>query len=747
MRLVLRNFMGCVYKEVCLPPTGIVLITGPSGAGKTSIVESIVFAIKGSRSLKRKVYPMFCESRTKNGKLKSLITSVTLEMENLQIIRTKKKTSRDSLVIQWKGEEYKETEAQKVIDSIFQGDVNMMYLDQLKTSDIMSMNSKSVDEYFCKACGLGDEVNTIRDIITREIQESKKELETVQKLFGVKNVEIDLDIVSKLESELDPFEEESKCQMIEKDIDERTKEYRRIENDIRAFNEQHSLKLKARTKRMDAERELQSIESKLETMCIQNIDDKRAFRNFLNALRMVENDEMTLKSLLSDVEKQKKLCVSLVPMSVFEIIKNDTSAFHTFVEQFQRASMNRQSIIELQSRLKQLESKRIELIQKRDAIKVTAECDGCKKRGWLVFDPCFHFVLKGCVENTNVTKGQELAQYSDALTNVCNIDASIRETQNSIKEFTKQLEDFEQPSSLTESLKLSNIYPQNKNDVLALKKVVAQRLECERTIKMFQSRINDVMEHKAENRKILDSYLKRSEDLVTINKHATELNILLTDKVMCLDILSTTNISDMNLEDTNVYDNNVERSNALLRELDELQQSLQQSKERIHLARAQKYMSCLNNLNGWKFTKTIFDDIVTEMTFNKSMMFESFFSEIVPSCMHSDMDTQIQLSKITARNKTTLSITATTTDGTEIKDLTYLSGGERDRISLACALSISLTIDCPVLALDETTASLDLESLEQVVSVLRKFSDNRLILIISHQAVDGVFDKIVYVEH
>jgi DNA repair exonuclease SbcCD ATPase subunit len=43
MKLVLKNFMSHDSSEVELPPSGIILVTGDNGAGKSAIAEAIAY--------------------------------------------------------------------------------------------------------------------------------------------------------------------------------------------------------------------------------------------------------------------------------------------------------------------------------------------------------------------------------------------------------------------------------------------------------------------------------------------------------------------------------------------------------------------------------------------------------------------------------------------------------------------------------------------------------------------------------
>lgn len=76
-------------------------------------------------------------------------------------------------------------------------------------------------------------------------------------------------------------------------------------------------------------------------------------------------------------------------------------------------------------------------------------------------------------------------------------------------------------------------------------------------------------------------------------------------------------------------------------------------------------------------------------------------------------------------------------------DLTMLSGGELSRVILAFTLALAEIHDTPFVMLDESTSSLDQDLTGTVVEGLRENFGNKLVIIIAHQVVQGVFDKVV----
>lgn len=74
-----------------------------------------------------------------------------------------------------------------------------------------------------------------------------------------------------------------------------------------------------------------------------------------------------------------------------------------------------------------------------------------------------------------------------------------------------------------------------------------------------------------------------------------------------------------------------------------------------------------------------------------------------------------------------------------------LSGGEQARLELAICLTINSLGNSSLLLLDECFSSLDAETSEEILELLKTFASeqNKLVISICHQASEGVFDSVV----
>jgi DNA repair exonuclease SbcCD ATPase subunit len=75
-------------------------------------------------------------------------------------------------------------------------------------------------------------------------------------------------------------------------------------------------------------------------------------------------------------------------------------------------------------------------------------------------------------------------------------------------------------------------------------------------------------------------------------------------------------------------------------------------------------------------------------------------------------------------------------------NINQMSGGEGDRASLALTLAMNRLSSCPLLMLDESLASLDLNMKEAAIRTIRE-NTNNTVLVIVHDGIEGIFDGII----
>ena len=76
-------------------------------------------------------------------------------------------------------------------------------------------------------------------------------------------------------------------------------------------------------------------------------------------------------------------------------------------------------------------------------------------------------------------------------------------------------------------------------------------------------------------------------------------------------------------------------------------------------------------------------------------------------------------------------------------DLTMLSGGETSRVVLAFTLALGEMFNTPLLLLDECTSSLNQELTTVVFDSIKENFKGKKVIVVAHQVIEGVFDKII----
>lgn len=86
-------------------------------------------------------------------------------------------------------------------------------------------------------------------------------------------------------------------------------------------------------------------------------------------------------------------------------------------------------------------------------------------------------------------------------------------------------------------------------------------------------------------------------------------------------------------------------------------------------------------------------------------------------------------------------------NGQKYENWHLLSGGEKDRISLAITIALAYIKNVKFLLLDECMASLDGANREKCLRVFKKYVSNKKVLNICHETIEGYYDHIINYYH
>ena len=120
--------------------------------------------------------------------------------------------------------------------------------------------------------------------------------------------------------------------------------------------------------------------------------------------------------------------------------------------------------------------------------------------------------------------------------------------------------------------------------------------------------------------------------------------------------------------------------------------------------------------------------------------------EYTASFFDNSLDMCLSTTKESATGLTRFLIDVKIRRGGEEVPIDCLSGGEFDRCALALFLAFNRAAGSNILLLDEALSSLHAEAVEEIMDVVREKFSDKLVLVTLHQANTGLFDCVVDVE-
>lgn len=641
MKLKIKNFKCFDNFNINLPDNAISLLTAPSGFGKSSILEAIMFAFWGSKET----------DIIKIGKRKC---EVFLEMDDIHIYRCK---PPNTIVVTHKGVELEHP--QEFLNKHFQkynmGFVDLNSQNRLKILSKISGDDEDVDDLLLKIKTLQTEGRKEIAVLEREIQVLQKTLTTMVITEEVNEPtkpdynDDDSISLSSLEKELRKSNETNMMiQHLEKEIYDVIKKINNsnFDNDLPSlknnleklregkYNYEKQLRLlnqyKAKkiflSKGIDFSLDLESLDEKLENINSDikfNDDIMIKIQNIKKVIPSSTNINLVIKNY-KGVESKFKCPCCKVPLN---IIDNDlVVADKGNYELYKRCK----DIVSLESEIKNVDYKTKDLLEnikiKRFEFENISDAIDC-------------FVLPPFVDDKEIDAISKHISYLETLIN-------LRE-------------------------KFYKLVPVSEKDIEKIKCKIASVVDQEN---------------------IKQKYLLRLKDW----KNYIE-----------------------NLERRNGIENDITSASIKLTKYEKLDVNIGTYKRLIIESRNLALKSIINEMNKQLkfFTSRFFDDspdiIISE------------FTQTSKNGIHKP------LINVTINYKS-LSMKPSN-----------LSSGELARVRLALDLVMYKFSETKTpLLLDEVSANLDSELSTKIYKSIRKFFDDRMILVISHQVVEGTFDYV-----
>jgi DNA repair exonuclease SbcCD ATPase subunit len=776
MELLLTNFRCWESKCLSIPSSGICLINGKSGKGKSSILNSILYAVTG----KIKNITTINKKNTK----------VTLKIDNISITRSK---GPNKLIVEKEGKIYENDDAQSIINSIFGNEFsNTSYIDQENVYSFVFLSPSEKMEFLEKLLLYNYDIEKIKDKIKIEISKTKTDytteeskINTLESFILKEDIKEDF-IIEKVKITTSNYEKtydklKSNKEISEKNIkaiklkikkleDEQFSfiKYKEILSNIKILKENGIfLEFKDHYQNINITDEIKSLE-----------DSKNKYNKNKDYIILVNKyDDLTKK--YKDLEKYNK--DEIEKLKTLIPLENDISRFS------RKRMTDLEKCLEIVDKLSLLEEKLDNTLDFSEEIRKETETyekykDLLIKKQKNLSDVQSIYTCPSCKSNLKVNNNKLVL---DNIKNDIDIDKlkeeisilkiDITKSENTLSSLRKQQtihqQNDEEYNSLFDHLDLlrGNIEC-DKDEIKKEIEIIRHYLEIS---KQIEDIINDrLLKDVKKDMNLLLEKLKYHTNTENEDKDIKDIKDE-EEYIKCIDKISKlkqfisidSNIKKLEKELPENYsiDSNKSYKDLILEERDRLE---------LYTTKNDIYKKYIEDLEKWNKIQTIKKSI-DESSKNKQYLSDKLrclvklrdhvknaeqkcISDFIDSLnQHSsiyieqffpDEDIKVELkttqeTKSTGKEKVCLNfeLSYRQING----DLSYLSGGERDRVNLAFTLAFSEIINNRILLLDECISSLDAETTNVVLENLKEKYKGKLIILVSHQANLGFFDKVI----
>ncbi len=751
LSLNLTNF-GCHENlELTLPEKGLVLISGPSGIGKSTIFKAINFVLydRGTKIITA-------------GK-----TSCKVILKHLGVVITR--TKRPNRVVLIKGEnEYEDDAAESIIQEIYgkhfettsyieqnsrYSFVNMTPLEKLTFLQTFGLNEINLEEL--KKCCSKELAEANETLVSMSSKLTILESENVRKIKPCRVPKVSENYfesdIQRVESEQKKLTEnitqlrimESKIEQAEERLDSllniqkslilpvfSENELKTSKKELEQFIESSKLvreieeneKLKSKIVEMEKEellnfrkKETENLEivSKLESLdknkinelltkikSIENYTDAMGEASLVGITNIEEFDILSEKKLLQEYEKQKtELAYSVLtcPECSTELKLVDEKLVKRKVQTLSTCDTeNLTDMTVITKKIKQLRNKisvheRVSKVQK-----ATGNINELRKS------------LRELTEKFTILENAQ-----NELKIPFKLSTSLFRMKRECEKETERLQEVERLQKMNvKSISLS------KNVSLSvLTKKVSDLEEQKREYNSISSKIREISKSIEECEKILNKKNVVREDLVNLKKKFTDNEDLV--QIMRKNIQEYSQYFQYKKE-RELYNEWKTHRNEIT-DCENIARirytALSRLREKISEAESISLGNVITFLNSaaQEFLDSFFNDnpMVARLTAFKELKSK----KKTKPCVNLQIDYK----------------------GLDI-EVSMLSGGELSRVILAFTLALSEISNSPLIMLDECTASLDSETNSKVMETLKGKFPNSLILVIGHQVVEGDFD-------
>jgi len=800
MILKLTNFRCFDYKEFIFDENdNFILISAPSGSGKTTILLAIKFALYG----------------TGNKVVKFDKTSCKVELDFLDFkITREKKPNR--LILKVDESTYEDSVAQNVINEKF-SEINdfsnfilMSPMEKLEFLEKFAFKDVNIIDIKTKCKNLISERNNALnktlsqiEIVENTVKElndpgemkfpfkiKKSDYEVFQKNERVKNKNSDI-IIKRLRTKVEKFQEElNEIRILKTYINSKNENIDNLTNKLEKLSiEENSTVYKGDSYLENYEKNLRI---KLSNKKLQFFKDKLEDYN-------TKHDEIILEKKNNCKEEIDKLRENLWTEYTKEEAEETISDTKTCLKDAQKISFLRKQLVndinieELEEHKNSLENYRDELDDQRQILENLKKqnniysCPSCETK--LYFNEDKLNLIENFVSSEldieNVKKEilllqSKIKKLEKIIPDITNKLENNEKIEKQIGEILSQYEDDIEEESLSDDLKYIQNYYESQIKKEKRKIELEKNLENNNFISNFENDIENI-----------------NSDITKLEKNLQKDEFESLDEEEIRDIIINEKKSKENIErikkekkqiekENEEYENKnkqiekkhfdkygeVKEEKSLLIEIDKINNEISETenKKTNSLSNIEKfekyneYLNVKNNYDSWIDKLKVLQNKENEdkKKYASSLTLKEKISEAENIVLMNIINSinnyaKIYLDLFFVDEPITVVLSAFKETKKANKpsinleiyykgmdcDLNMLSGGEIARVILSYNLALTEIFNIPILMLDETTANLDQELTNVVFDAIKENFKCKKVLVIAHQVIDGIFDKVI----
>lgn len=782
MQLRLTNFRCWEDKALTVPDKGICLLSGRSGRGKSTILNSIVYTITG----KGKNISTFQKKST----------SVQLEIDGLLITRQR---GPNRLIVKKGDTQYEDDAAQSIIDSTFGAEFcNTSYIDQDNTNSFVFLSPSEKIEFLEKLLLARYNIDEMKDRVKDNISKTKLEhaatdsklttlSDMLRKMTYTKQEDVFIETNRLTSQNCDKLLEK-----IRGNIDITEKNEKSVSTKIKKWENERIAQARLTETRQALKVKLDDVDEQLSTC-----HNPEMLRGDIVALEKRKNDYHTHQSYV----KRRELEASYNERAEHNTKEKEQYLAHIrdlpTIDIIKKSISQLESIQRIMDTLIGLEDKIASPPDESELANETAERDKIKERMALcqktIADQNLYYPCPSCKNVLQFDKDKLVMGSVRKIENVGDLKREVKELSQRLEEANTLIDKLKAEKVLFDKNEAEyNQLFDRLDDLLKLPTgdVIEQEMVDEKLVGMNEMRAK--YESAQQSIREIDSdrfllQLKKelellpqvpvsgvTDDIPTEKEYPVLLEMLASKKEMAERVRSLTQKRKQltqSWDELPVPEKTDEELAELLAQNREKVETYRKKTEqyRAHLQRIEKWeiverdnaayqeiqvkiaeteekkvammdrLRCLVKLRDHikQAEQQSLSEFIDALNRHAAIYIEDFFPD---DDITVELKT-VQEGKSTGKEKVTLHFDVQYREMNG--DLSFLSGGEKDRVNLAFTLAFSELVENRILLLDECISSLDAETSNVVLGQLKEKYKGKLVIAVSHQANLGFFDDII----